>query len=353
MLHAVVGWLLAAVLLVAAGLKLAAPRAGVAALATFGVGGARGRWVVWGLVVAVEAGLGVGVALGVDACAWAAAGLMAAFAVAQAVALARGRGGAPCACFGARSRIGRGGVARNAALAVAFAVLPALPEGSASTEAWLTLGLAACALVIVGLVVVVLALVREIGVLRMALGPQQALEIPDEGPPLGERMPLLVARAAPGPDARLALAVFASDGCRLCQAVAPAVAMLAREPELAVVVLDEVRDADAWSVAAVPGSPYAVALDPVDATVLAKATFNSLAQLESIVATAARRAREGVGRAGEARGAADGARVVGGAAEAARGAADRVRVVGGAAEVARGAADRAPGVDRPAEAVRG
>jgi hypothetical protein len=38
----------------------------------------------------------------------------------------------------------------------------------------------------------------------------------------------------------------------------------------------------------VPGSPYAVALD-LDGTVLAKGTFNNLAQLESVVATAERR----------------------------------------------------------------
>jgi len=41
----------------------------------------------------------------------------------------------------------------------------------------------------------------------------------------------------------------------------------------------------------VPGSPYAVALGR-DGTVLAKGTFNSLAQLESVVATAMRRRQE-------------------------------------------------------------
>jgi hypothetical protein len=38
----------------------------------------------------------------------------------------------------------------------------------------------------------------------------------------------------------------------------------------------------------VPGSPYAVALD-ADGTVLAKGTFNNLAQLESILAAGERR----------------------------------------------------------------
>jgi hypothetical protein len=41
----------------------------------------------------------------------------------------------------------------------------------------------------------------------------------------------------------------------------------------------------------VPGSPYAVALG-LDGTVLAKGTFNSLGQLESVLATAERRERE-------------------------------------------------------------
>ena len=48
------------------------------------------------------------------------------------------------------------------------------------------------------------------------------------------------------------------------------------------------RDADAWAAADVPGSPFAVALD-ADGTVLAKGTFNTGAQLESVLAAAERR----------------------------------------------------------------
>jgi hypothetical protein len=51
---------------------------------------------------------------------------------------------------------------------------------------------------------------------------------------------------------------------------------------------DEVADAEAWALADVPGSPFAVALDAAG-TVLAKGTFNSGAQLESVLATAERR----------------------------------------------------------------
>ena len=51
---------------------------------------------------------------------------------------------------------------------------------------------------------------------------------------------------------------------------------------------DEVEDADAWALADVPGSPFAVALG-ADGVVLAKGTFNSGAQLESVLAAAERR----------------------------------------------------------------
>lgn len=294
LLHVVASLLLAAPLAVAAALKLAAPRTGVAALATFGLGHPGVRRAVWALVVAAELGLAAGVAWGSDVAAYGAAALMAVFAVAQGVALARGRRGAPCACFGARSRVTPGGIARASALAGAFAVLPLVPDGDVSADDWLALGLGVCLLASAGLGVAVLALAREVGVLRLALGPQQALEIPEEGPPLGAPAPLLLARAAPEPRTELALAVFSSEGCRLCAAVAPAVAMLAREDDLAVVDLDEVRDADAWRAAAVPGSPYAVALDPTDGTVLAKGTFNGLGQLESVLVAAARRRAEGM-----------------------------------------------------------
>ena len=46
-----------------------------------------------------------------------------------------------------------------------------------------------------------------------------------------------------------------------------------------------------WRELEIPGSPYAVALD-LDGTVLAKGTFNNLAQLESVLATAERRRAE-------------------------------------------------------------
>jgi hypothetical protein len=66
------------------------------------------------------------------------------------------------------------------------------------------------------------------------------------------------------------------------------------EPGLTVRVFDEVAEAAAWRSLEIPGSPFAIAHDAAG-TVLAKGTFNNLAQLESVLATAERRRREGAG----------------------------------------------------------
>jgi Methylamine utilisation protein MauE len=272
------------VLVASAVLKLADRQGTQAALATYGIrSGAR---VAWGTLGLVETGLGVAVAAGVDAAAYAAAGLMAVFAAVQALALASGRGGAPCACFGARGRVSGASVARAAVLAAALAALPALPRREPTTEEWLALGLAVALLGLAALAVVVLALAREVGMLRLSLDPRGALEVAHEGPEVGARSALAERlELAPG---RLGLAVFSSEGCQLCRALAPAVAAFGRDPRVALREFDEVRDADAWAAADVPGSPFAVALD-ADGTVLAKGTFNTGAQLESVLAAAERR----------------------------------------------------------------
>jgi hypothetical protein len=171
---------------------------------------------------------------------------------------------------------------------VAFAATPSLPRTEPTTEQWLALGLAAALLGLVALAVVVLALAREVGMLRLSLDPRGALEVAHEGPEVGAHSPLadrFGTDLAPG---RLGLAVFSSEGCQLCRALEPAVAAFGRDPRVAVREFDEVRDADAWSAADVPGSPFAVALD-ADGTVLAKGTFNTGGQLESVLAAAERR----------------------------------------------------------------
>jgi hypothetical protein len=261
------------------------------ALATYGVrGAARQRAGLWLLVtgeLAVVAALvaGFGWALG------AAAALFALLAATTATALLARRGGRPCACFGGSSRLGWGTPVRAAApaLLAGGGALGWFPQAPSGYDRWLTVGLSLSVVAIAALAVAVLALAREVGVLRLSAGDARgALEIESEGPELGEAQPWAHAIEA-GPHALLRLAVFTSDGCPLCGQVAPAVEHVAGDPLLAVQRFDEHRDAAVWAAAAVPGSPYAVALG-LDGVALAKGTFNGLGQLESVLATA--RARE-------------------------------------------------------------
>jgi len=288
MLSVAASLFLALVLLVSAGLKLAGGPHARAALATYGIRGEPLAGVVWAALAAVEAGLAIGVAVGSAGAAYAAALLLAGFAAAQAVVLLQGRAGAPCACFGAGGRVSQVSLGRAALLASAFAILPQLPHGTPDTEGWLAIGLGAALLGLLGLGVVVLALAREVGALKLALGPQGALEIPHEGPEVGGRTALAERFGAELVDGRIGLAVFTSEGCRICHALEPAVGAFARDPHVALRRFDEVDDAEAWALADVPGSPFAVALG-ADGTVLAKGTFNSGAQLESVLAAAERR----------------------------------------------------------------
>jgi hypothetical protein len=282
MLTVIVSLILGALLLGSAVLKLADGPRTRAALGTYGITG-RAAMPAWAWVIAAELVLGAAVAAGVEAAAWGAAVLCGVFALAQAAVLVSGRGGAPCACFGSRGRVGRASLARVSLLAVAFAVLPALERREPSTEGWLAIGLVAALLGIVALAVAVLALARELGALRAEIDPRGALEIPEEGPELGGRTELM--DVEPG---RLGLAVFTSEGCGMCRALEPAIEALGRDPLVRLRTFDEVRDAHAWAAAGIPGSPFAVAVD-ADGTVLAKGTFNTAGQLESVLATAERR----------------------------------------------------------------
>jgi len=249
------------------------------------------RWAAWGAAATSELVLAAGVALGSAPAAYVAAVLLAAFAAALAVATRRGAAGQPCGCFGPRSTVGWRAVTRNLVLAAAFLALPALPQVSLSADAWLAIGLGGLLAAVAGLTVAVLALAREVGVLRLQLAPQGALELAHEGPALGEHTSLIDRFRLDGRK-ELALAVFSSPACHLCRSLAPAVAAFGRHPIVSLRVFDEEQDADAWSALRVPGSPFAVALDR-DGVVRAKGTFNSFGQLESVLATAEQRVFEG------------------------------------------------------------
>jgi hypothetical protein len=236
----------------------------------------------------IEMALGLGVALGSVMAQWGCAALLAAFTGWLSLEIARGRGGAPCPCFGGRSQIGWTALGRTAsllglALAVALSPAPRL-----STSGWLGVVafLLAAALAITGMVALTLA--REVARLRVQRG---ALEIAGEGPPIGSPSPLIERFGAlEGP---VSVAVFVSPGCRVCHELGGAVAALAGE--LAVEVFDEQRDQLAWEVSAVPGSPFAIAMDR-DGVVLAKGTFNTPEQLRSVPATALYRLGAGAAR---------------------------------------------------------
>jgi hypothetical protein len=197
MFSVVASLVLGLVLLAAAGLKAVDGPGSRLALATYGVHG-RAAWVVWGGLIVVEVGLGVGVALGLDWAATAAALLMAWACVVQVGAIVAGRTGAPCACFGSRGRVGKGSAGRAALLAAAFALLPIFPREDVTTQGWLAIGLGVALAGLVALAVVVLALAREVGMLRLAVSPRGALEVEHEGPEIGSRLPLLQGEIGPG-----------------------------------------------------------------------------------------------------------------------------------------------------------
>ena len=267
--------------------KLASPRASIGALDSFGFGEGPLRPIAWATLIAVELALAVGVALGSDAAAYAAAALMALFAALTVAALLRGRAGTPCACFGPRSKVSWLGVARNLVLAVAFALVPSAGSVSIGTQAWMWIAIGVALGACAALAVAVLALAREVGMLRLQVGTQGALEIAGEGPEIGSAAPGLTARISQN-GADFGLAVFTSEGCGICQTLAPAIENVAQDPRVAVGVFEEAGEAELWRSLEIPGSPFALALDR-EGTVLAKGTFNNLAQLESVLATAARR----------------------------------------------------------------
>ncbi len=168
-------------------------------------------------------------------------------------------------------------------------------------------------LLVVMLAFVVVALARQVGTLHLRLGPRGALEIDDEGPPLGELAPpfnsvaISGARVDVGGPGRAQLLLFVSPGCKVCDEVLPgidAVAAVTPFEPLVVTDLDEsetklrfesrdvrapiVPGREVASAYQVPGTPYAVVLDE-RGFVQAKGTVNNLEQLEGLLDTAQRR----------------------------------------------------------------
>lgn len=287
MLQAGLSFALGLVLVAAALLKLRDPAAARRGLETFGFSGRAAQALgLWSLIAA-ELALGVLVIARFEPAYWLAAGLMALLALVTVGAILRGAAGEPCGCFGAASRVGWTAVLRDLLLGAGFAVAGLLPVETLSTDQWLGLGLTLALAVCACLAAALAALAREVGLLRMRVGPSSALEIASEGPELGSRSDLIERIGVPV-SGGLGVAVFTSEGCHVCQALEPAIASVAGHPLVSLATFDEVADAAAWSALDVPGSPYAVAIGE-DRTVLAKGTFNNLAQLESVLGAAERR----------------------------------------------------------------
>ncbi|MGH2681841.1 MAG: hypothetical protein ACRDIX_01250 [Actinomycetota bacterium] len=163
------------------------------------------------------------------------------------------------------------------------------------------------------LALVVVALARQVGTLHLRLGPRGALELDDEGPPLGEAPEAIPSVALDGREATVGgpgepqLLLFVSPGCPVCRDVLPSLPAAARAGRLAPYVIVDAASEDAArsyrhdrlgapllpgpEIAEsyrVPGTPYAVVID-VMGMVRAKGTVNNLEQLEGLVDTARNR----------------------------------------------------------------
>jgi methylamine dehydrogenase accessory protein MauD len=147
---------------------------------------------------------------------------------------------------------------------------------------------------LVALLLIVVALARQVGTLHLRLGPRGALEIDTEGPPLGEAPPPRPAVAEDGSHVMVGgpgvrrVVVFSSPTCSVCREVRPAVPAAASAVGMVHVVLHDQQTEHEWNV---PGTPFVVVLDDLG-VVRATGTINNLEQLEGLLDTALRRIEE-------------------------------------------------------------
>ena len=183
-------------------------------------------------------------------------------------------------------------------------------------EGWWAASYAVLWALVLVLCVVVVALARQIGTLHLRLGPRGALEMDDEGPPLGQSPPhadVVAMDGSPltigGPSPARVL-MFVSPGCLVCEQVLPALPVLARTSKLEAIVVTDVDEAETKTAFGskglglpvvssrevmqsyqVPGTPYVVVMDD-RGLVRGKGTVNNLEQMEGLIETALRRSRE-------------------------------------------------------------
>ena len=199
-----------------------------------------------------------------------------------------GRRRTTCGCFGgARSAntivlTGRAVILGAMGVGIATGV-PAVPV-SATTDAWQTIALVVLGGLVAVLTVAVLALYRQVGTLALRLGPRTALELEEEGPPLGQPAPLLPGLSRTGVE----LVAFISLDCRMCIEVVPGLRALERDG-IPVHWIREDRDAATFERWGVPGTPFVVHV--TDGVVRAKGLVNTLEQIDWVVDVGTERSR--------------------------------------------------------------
>jgi len=252
-------------------------------LAPYGVP-ARWRGAALAALTGIELAAGLLLLAGVRAAAVAAVVLGGAFVAALASVRARGVRRLRCGCFGAKERstdllLGRAVLFTGIA---AFGAFADVEVGRTSSDAVVFAALVVLGVAVLALAALVLALYRQVGVLTMRLGPGVALELAEEGPPVGDVAPELDGLNRVGEE----LIAFFSADCRLCRAIAPGVRAFEREgmPVRTVYEHEEPSVFERWGV---PGTPFLVHV--VDGFVAAKGTVNSLEQLDGLVAVGSAR----------------------------------------------------------------
>jgi uncharacterized membrane protein YphA (DoxX/SURF4 family) len=247
-------------------------------LAPYGVP-ARWRGAALTALTGIELATGILLLAGVRAAGVAAVVIGGVFVGALASVRARGVRRLRCGCFGAKERstdllLGRAVLFTGIA---AFGAFADVEVGRPSSDAIVFAALVVLGLAVLALAALVLALYRQVGVLTMRLGPGVALELAEEGPPVGDAAPELDGLNRVGEE----LIAFFSADCRLCRAIAPGVRAFEREgmPVRTVYEHEEPFVFERWSV---PGTPFLVHV--VDGFVAAKGTVNSLEQLDGLVA---------------------------------------------------------------------
>ncbi len=250
-------------------------------LTAYGVPAQHARQAAWA-VMGAEAVVGVLLLLGIamPLPAYAAVALGVGFLVALGVARLRGVERLRCGCFGAAEGktdhllLRAGGFTALALIAAFGGGL----EVSASSDAVVAAVLVLLSGAVVLLTLLVLALYRQVGVLTLRIGPRVPFELAEEGPQLGESAPRLDGLRG----RRSEVVFFFSSTCSLCRQLSPGVAALARQG-LAVRVVEEEIEEDAFKRWNIPGTPFVVHL--VDGVVAAKGTVNTLEELETLLDT--------------------------------------------------------------------